>query len=154
MTDPDTFCGWARAGLEAGTGWGAVMTELPVLSLKPYSAEPQRGALYRNYAKEVFVKHVSPIDFARLSKLHMEISDHIVVLTAIVGAMVTTASVDYERLEDCVNFAAKRYRPALLQRASSVLHDLEATQKVIGVENRKRRNSRKRSAGALARQKS
>ena len=98
------------------------------------------------------MEYVKALDFARLSKSHVEMSDHIVVLTAIVGAMVTRASVDYERLEDCVNFAAKRYRPALLQRASSVLHDLEAMQKALGVENRKLRNSRKRSVAALARQ--
>lgn len=73
-------------------------------------------------------------------------------LTAIVGAMVTRASVDYERLEDCVNFAAKCYRPALLEKASSVLHDLEAMKKALGVENRKRRNRKKRSVTALARQ--
>jgi hypothetical protein len=95
------------------------------------------------------VEYVNAIDFARLSKLYMEMSDHLVVLTAILGAMVTTASVDYERLEDCVNFAAKRYRagqrPALLEKASSVLHDLEAIQKALAVENRKRRNCRKRS---------
>jgi hypothetical protein len=106
--------------------------------------------------KEAFVEYVKTLDFAQLSKSHVEMSDHIVVLTAIVGAMVTRASVDYERLEDCVNFAAKRYRPghrpALLQRASSVLHDLEAMQKALGVENRKLRNSRKRSVAALARQ--
>jgi hypothetical protein len=101
---------------------------------------------------EVFVEYVSAIDFAQLSKSYMEMSDHLVVLTAILGAMVTTASVDYERLEDCVNFAAKRYRagqrPALLEKASSVLHDLEAIQKALAVENRKRRNSRKRSVTA------
>ena len=100
--------------------------------------------------------YVKALDFARLSKSHVEMSDHIVVLTAIVGAMVTRASVDYERLEDCVNFAAKRYRPghrpALLQRASSVLHDLEAMQKALGVENRKRRNGRKRSVAARERE--
>jgi hypothetical protein len=88
--------------------------------------------------------------FTRLSKSNMEMSDHIVVLTAIVGAMVTRASVDYERLEECVNFAAKRYRAgkrsAFLQKASSVLHDLEAMQKALGVENRKLRNGRKRAA--------
>jgi hypothetical protein len=102
------------------------------------------------------MKQVSATEFARLSKSNMEMSDHIVVLTAVVGAMVTTASVDYERLEDCVNFAAKRYRAghrsALLEKASSVLQDLEAMQKALGVESRKRRNSRKRGAAALARQ--
>jgi hypothetical protein len=100
------------------------------------------------------VERVNTAEFARLSKSNTEMSDHIVVLTAIVGAMVTRASVDYERLEDCVNFAAKRYRagrrPALLTKASSVLHDLEAMQKVLEVENRKRRNARKRGDGALA----
>ena len=96
------------------------------------------------------MEYVDAVDLARLSKSSMEMSDHIVVLTAIVGAMVTTASVDYERLEDCVNFAAKRYRasqrPALLKKASSVLHDLEAMQKTLGVENRKRQNGRTPSA--------
>ena len=102
------------------------------------------------------MEYVNARDFARLSKSYTEMSDHIVVLTAIVGAMVTTASVDYERLEDCVNFAAKHHRPgqrpALLEKASSVLHDLEAMQKALGVENRKQRNRRKRSVTALARQ--
>jgi hypothetical protein len=104
--------------------------------------------------KEVFVEHVNAKEFARLSKSNMEMSDHIVVLTAIVGAMVTRASVDYERLEECVNFAAKRYRAgkrsAFLEKASSVLRDLEAMQKALGIENRKRRNGRKRSVAALA----
>ena len=99
------------------------------------------------------MEYVKALDFARLSKSLVEMSDHIVVLTAIVGAMVTRASVDYERLEDCVNFAAKRYRPghrpALLGKAASVLHDLGAMQKALVVENRKGRNSRKRSAPAF-----
>jgi hypothetical protein len=38
--------------------------------------------------------------------------------------MVTTATVDYEHLENCVDFAAKRYRagqrPAFLEKASGV----------------------------------
>jgi hypothetical protein len=106
--------------------------------------------------KEVFVEQVSAMEFTRLTKSNKEMSDHIVVLTAIVGAMVTRASVDYERLEECVNFAAKRFRAgnrsAFLEKASSVLHDLEAMQRALGVENRKRRNSRKRSVAALARE--
>jgi hypothetical protein len=105
--------------------------------------------------KEAFVEQVNATEFTRLSRSNMEMSDHIVVLTAIVGAMVTRASVDYERLEECVNFAAKRYRAgkrsAFLQKASSVLQDLEAMQKALGVENRKRRNGRKRAAAVLAR---
>jgi hypothetical protein len=107
--------------------------------------------------KEAFVEQINAMAFTRLSKSNMEMSDHIVVLTAIVGAMVTRASVDYERLEECVNFAAKRYRAgkrsAFLEKASSVLQDLEAMQKALGVETRKRRNGRKRAAAALARQK-
>jgi hypothetical protein len=118
----------------------------------PHEKESYAGIV----TKEVFVEQVNATDFTRLSKSNMEMSDHIVVLTAIVGAMVTRASVDYERLEECVNFAAKRYRAgkrsAFLQKASSVLHDLEAMQKALGVENRKRRNGRKRSVAALARQ--
>lgn len=102
------------------------------------------------------MEQVRAMEFTRLSKSNKEISDHIVVLTAIVGAMVTRASVDYERLEECVNFAAKRFRAgkrsAFLEKASSVLHDLEAMQKALGVENRKRRNIRKRSVAALARE--
>jgi hypothetical protein len=100
------------------------------------------------------VEHVNAVEFTRLSKSNMEMSDHIVVLTAIVGAMVTRASVDYERLEECVNFAAKRYRAgkrsAFLEKASSVLHDLEAMQKALGIENRKQRNSRKRGGATRA----
>ena len=99
------------------------------------------------------MKHVNTIAFARLSKSHIEMSDHIVVLTAIVGTMVTTASVDHERLEECVNFAASRYRPGhgltLLGNAVSVLHNLGATQRALVVGNRKRRNRRKRSVIAL-----
>ena len=104
---------------------------------------------------ESILKHVSASDLARLSKLHMDLSDHVVVLTAVVGAMVTRASVDYERLEDCVNFAAERmrpgHRPALLEKASAILHDLESMQKALGIENRKLRNLRKRKVTALGR---
>jgi hypothetical protein len=102
------------------------------------------------------MEQVNVADFAALSKSLSEMSDHIIVLTAIVGAMVTRASVDYERLEECVNFAAKRYRAgkrsAFLEKASSVLQDLEAMQRALGVESRKRRNVRKRAAAALASQ--
>ena len=94
---------------------------------------------------------------AQLSKSHMEMSDQVVVLTAIVSALATRADVDYGRLEDCVDFAVTHHRPgqrpALLKKASAVLHDLEVMQKALGVENRKQQNSRKRSDGALARQK-
>ena len=98
------------------------------------------------------MEQVNATEFARLSNSDSEMSDHIVVLTAIVGSMVTTASVDCERLEDCVSFAAKRYRPghrpALLKKASAVLHDLEEMQKALGVENRKRRRKRVGAASA------
>ena len=102
------------------------------------------------------MEHVNALDFAHLSKSNMEMSDHIVVLMVIVAAMVIRAIVDYGRLEECVNFAAKRYRlgrrPALFNKASAVFHDLETMQKALGVENRKQRTGRKRSAAALAHQ--
>jgi hypothetical protein len=81
-------------------------------------------------------------------------NDQVVVLTAIVGALVTKADVDYELLEDCVDFAVTHHRPgqrpALLEKASSVLRDLEAMQKALGIKNRKRRNRKKRGDGALS----
>jgi hypothetical protein len=86
----------------------------------------------------------------------MEMSDQVVVLTAIVSALATRADIDYGRLEDCVGFAVTHHRPgqrpALLKKASAVLHDLEVMQKALGVENRKQRNSGKRSAATRARQ--
>jgi hypothetical protein len=89
-------------------------------------------------------------DFERLAKSHDELSAHVIALTAILGTMASTASVDYERLEECVNFAAKRLRPGrrpiLFDKASLVLSDLEAMQKTLRIEVRKVRNLRKRSA--------
>jgi hypothetical protein len=86
---------------------------------------------------------------------HMEMSDQVVVLTAIVSAIVTRADVDYGRLEDCVDFAVTHHRPgqrpALPKKASAVLH--EVMPKALGIENRKQRGSKKRDDGALARQK-
>ena len=97
--------------------WAAARAEFTAPCSKTHSA----GRLARQQDAGGFVEYVNAADFARLSKSLMEISDHIVVLTAIVGAIVTTATVDYERLEDCVNFAAKRYRtgkrPAFLERS-------------------------------------
>jgi hypothetical protein len=56
-----------------------------------------------------------------------------------------------------VDFAVTHHRPgqrpALLKKASAVLHDLEVMQKALGVENRKQRSIGKRSADALKRQK-
>jgi hypothetical protein len=99
------------------------------------------------------VEYVNAVDFARLSKSFMELSDQVVVLTAIVSALVTKAGVDYGLLEDCVDFAVAHHRPghrpALLEKASSVLQDLEAMQKALGIENRKRRNRKKRGDGGL-----
>lgn len=100
------------------------------------------------------MEQVNETKLAQLSKSNLAMSDHMVVLTAIVGAMVTRASVDYERLEECVNFAAKRYgagkRFSVFEKASSVLQDLEAMQKALGIENRKLRSSRKRGIAARA----
>jgi hypothetical protein len=87
-------------------------------------------------------------DFARLAESHEELSAHVVALTAVLGGMVTTTAIDYERLEDCISFAAKRLRPGrrpiLFEKASLVLGDLEAMQKALRVEVRKIRTLRKR----------
>jgi hypothetical protein len=93
---------------------------------------------------------VSNVDFARLAKSHEELSAHVIALTAVVGGMVSTTAIDYERLEECVNFAAKRLRPSrrpiLFEKASLVLSDLERMQKALRVEVRKARGMRKRDS--------
>ena len=91
-------------------------------------------------------------DFERLAKSHEELSAHVIALTAVVGGMVSTTAIDYERLEECVNFAAKRLRPGrrpiLFEKASLVLSDLEGMQKALRVEVRKIRTLRKRRSKA------
>lgn len=85
----------------------------------------------------------------RIEQSLNELSAHVVALTAVVGGIVTAAAVDYERLEECVNFAAARLRPGarpvLLAKAAAVLEEFETMQKVLRVEGRKNRGI-KRSA--------
>src|SRR6266850_417307 len=72
---------------------------------------------------------VTYADFERLAKSHEELSAHVIALTAVVGGMATTSIIDYERLEECIHFAAMRLRPGrrpiLLEKASLILSDFE-----------------------------
>ena len=46
----------------------------------------------QNKTREEFVAYINPMTLAQLSKSHMEMSDQVVVLTAIVSALVTRAT--------------------------------------------------------------
>jgi len=96
------------------------------------------------------VHEVSNVDLERLARSQAELSAHVVALTAVIGAMATTASIDYERLEECIQFAAKRlaarHRSILREQASSILSEFEAMQKGLRVEVTKIRNLRKRAS--------
>jgi hypothetical protein len=93
------------------------------------------------------VDDVNFADFERLAKSYEELGAHVVALTAVVGAMVTTSTVDFERLEECIDFAAKQLRPGrrpiLFAKASLILKDFEVMQKALRVEVRKIRTLRK-----------
>jgi hypothetical protein len=93
--------------------------------------------------KAAYVKHE---DFNRLEMSHREMAADVVALTAVVAGIATAGAVDYERLEECVNFAAKTLRlgarPGLLAKASAVLGDIEKMQKALQIENRKNRGFR------------
>jgi hypothetical protein len=106
---------------------------------------------------------VGDVDFENLEQLtksHDELTAHVVALTAVVGAMASTVTVDFERLEECICFAAKKLRPGrrpiLFAKAAAVLEDLEVMQKVVGKETRKIRSLKKaavkRQAGSPPRQ--
>jgi hypothetical protein len=90
---------------------------------------------------------VSHADFQQLAKSVEELSVQVIALTALVGEMVTAASVDFERLEDCVQFAANRLRPGrrplLFAKAALVLEDFEVMQRALRIETRKIRNRRR-----------
>ncbi len=90
---------------------------------------------------------VSHADFQQLTKAVEELSVQVIAVTALIGAMVTTASVDFERLEDCVQFAANRLRPGrrplLFAKAALVLADFEVMEKTLRIETRKIWNRRK-----------
>ncbi len=89
-------------------------------------------------------------NFERLVKSHEELGAHVIALTAVIGAMATTSSIDYERLEECIHFAAKQLRPGrrpvLLAKASLILEDFELMQKALRVEVRKIRGVKKIAA--------
>jgi hypothetical protein len=93
---------------------------------------------------------VSDVEFRQLAKTVEELSIQVIALTALMGAMVTTASVDFERLEDCVQFATNRLRPSrrplLFAKAALVLEDFVVMQKALRIETRKIRNRRKSPA--------
>jgi UDP-N-acetylmuramoylalanine-D-glutamate ligase len=81
-------------------------------------------------------------DLGRIEESLNQLTAHVVALTAVVGGIVTAAAVDYERLEECVNFAADRLRPGarpvLLAKAAAVLEGFEKMQKVLQIESRKK----------------
>jgi hypothetical protein len=85
--------------------------------------------------------------FDRLEFSHRELSAHVVGLTAVLGGIATAGAVDYERLEQCVNFAVSKVRlgarPVLLAKAAALLADFEKMQRPLQVESRKKRGLRK-----------
>ncbi len=94
-------------------------------------------------------EYVTREAFDRLELSLREMSAHVVALTAVVGAIATAGAVDYERLEQCVNFAASTVRlgarPVLLAKASAVLAEFERMQRALQIESRKKQGL-KRSA--------
>jgi hypothetical protein len=97
----------------------------------------------------VKAEYVTREAFDRLELSLREMSAHVVALTAVVGAIATAGAVDYERLEQCVNFAASTVRlgarPVLLAKASAVLAEFERMQRALQIESRKKQGL-KRSA--------
>jgi hypothetical protein len=117
-------------------------------SPKPYQSRQH------SRIREDAMDDVSFEDYERLAKSHEELSTsheelsaQVIALTAVVGAMATTSSIDFERLEECVHFAANKLRPGrrplLFAKAALVLQDFEVMQKALRIETRKRRNLRK-----------
>ena len=81
---------------------------------------------------------VSYDDFERLAKSHEELSAQLVALRAVVGAMATTSSIDFERLEEFIHFGARQLRPGrrpiLFAQASLILEDFQEMQKALRAE--------------------
>ncbi len=84
--------------------------------------------------------------FSALERLKREFEDvkaHLAALTAVVGGITTAGAVNFERLEECVNFAVTGLRPGarrvVLAKAAAVLEDLEAMQCALEIESRKNR---------------
>ena len=79
----------------------------------------------------------------RLKQELEDVKAHLAALTAVVGGITTAGAVNFERLEECVNFAVKGVRPAarpvVLAKAAAVLEDLEGMQRALEVEARKNR---------------
>ena len=92
-------------------------------------------------------EYVTREAFDRLEFSHRELSAHVVALTAVLGGIATAGAVDYERLEQCVNFAVSKVRlgarPVLLAKAAALLADFEKMQRPLQVESRKKRGLRK-----------
>ena len=97
---------------------------------------------------------VSFEDYERLAKSHEELSTsheelsaQVIALTAVVGAMATTSSIDFGRLEECIDFTAKKLRsgrrPLLFAKAALVLEDFEVMKMALRIETRKRRKLKK-----------
>jgi hypothetical protein len=85
-------------------------------------------------------------NFAGAKRLEKELQDvkaHLAALTAVVGGITTAGAVNFERLEECVNFAVKGVRPdvrpVVLAKAAAVLEDMEGMQKALEIEARKSR---------------
>ena len=86
-------------------------------------------------------------DFEQLAKSHEELGAQVVALRAVVGAMATTSSVDFERLEEFIHFGAKQLRPGLrpilFAQASLILEDFLEMQKALRAETIKIRAGKK-----------
>ena len=84
-----------------------------------------------------------PASVTRIKKELEEVKAHLAALTAVVGGISTVGAVNYERLEECVNFAVKGARPCarpvVLAKAAAVLEDLEGMQAALEIEGRKNR---------------
>ena len=85
-------------------------------------------------------------NFAGAKRLEKELQDvkaHLAALTAVVGGITTAGAVNFDRLEECVNFAVKGVRPGVrpvvLAKAAAVLEELEGMQKALEIEARKSR---------------
>lgn len=91
-------------------------------------------------------------EIKRLAASQTELITQVVALTVILGAVVTTATVDYGQLERCVRYAVTKLRvaqsPIALRRAAIVLQKLEAMEQALQIENRKIRNLRRLSASS------
>jgi hypothetical protein len=80
-------------------------------------------------------------DAKRLEKELKDVKAHLAALIAVVGGITTAGTVNFERLEECVNFAVKGARPGarpvVLAKAAAVLEDLEGMQKALEIEARR-----------------